>query len=155
MIQFTNAYEYQQGHIGVFLQIAPLESVRDHLQECVNSEFVWQYFKQGLIVKVSISRAVRLRECLLRERRLYKNWPHQLSHHRNLELIMASGDGNNRPYLFVLYVDRCGHLMFVCWTDKAVQVRALGKTLQCCLSFHQFKEYINGQPDRMLGGNQW
>ena len=49
------------------IQIAPLESVGGRLWECVNTEFVRE-FKRGF-VKATV-RAVRLRECPLRELRL-------------------------------------------------------------------------------------
>ena len=44
------------------------------LPECVNKGFVWTQVKRGF-VKAAVSRAVRLRECPLRELRLYSIKP--------------------------------------------------------------------------------
>ena len=47
------------------VSIVTPESVRGRLRECVNTEFVWE-LKHGF-VKAVVGRAVRLRECPLRE----------------------------------------------------------------------------------------
>ena len=41
------------------------------LQECKNTEFVYMGVGNGVSNKAAVSRAVRLRECPLRELRLY------------------------------------------------------------------------------------
>ena len=63
--QLTREHKQKKNPLFIFrsVRVRLRESVR--LQECVNTEFDWEV-KRGF-EKVSVSRAVRLRECPLAE----------------------------------------------------------------------------------------